>query len=115
MSVSPSEIRGNASQIHRLTNEVSSTSKKLQSEYTQSSSYWTGTASKAFQSEYSELDHEIKSLLRTLDRLESGVQRVASEVTRAEQEREEKRRLAEKAAQEALRQKQLEKQKQNQK
>lgn len=115
MSVSPSEIRGNASQIHRLTNEVNSTSKKLQSDYTQSSSYWTGTASKAFQSEYNALDSEMKNLLRMLDRLEGGVQRVASEVNRAEQEREEKRRLAEKAAQEALKQKQLEKQKQSQK
>lgn len=74
-----------------------------------------GTASKAFQSEYNELDSEMKTLLTMLDRLESGVQRVASEVIRAEQEREEKRRLAEKAAQEALKQKQLEKQKQSQK
>lgn len=39
VSVSPSEIRGNASQIHSLINEVNSTSKKLQSDYTQSASY----------------------------------------------------------------------------
>ncbi|WP_191089523.1 MULTISPECIES: WXG100 family type VII secretion target [Paenibacillus] len=98
MSISPSEIRRNASRISGLTGDVRQVQRELGTQYRQVGEFWTGTASKTLQSEYPGLDGEIKALIRSLERLESGVERVASQVQRAEQERAEKKRLAEKLA-----------------
>ncbi|BCG58134.1 WXG100 family type VII secretion target [Paenibacillus sp. URB8-2] len=96
MSISPSEIRRHAARINGLTGDVRRISIELQDQYRQVGQYWTGTASKSLISDYQSLDSEMRALLRSLDQLESGVERIASQVQRAEQERAEKKRLAEK-------------------
>ncbi|NGM82827.1 WXG100 family type VII secretion target [Paenibacillus sp. 7124] len=98
MSISPSEIRRNAARINGMTGDIRQISRELQAQYRQAGEYWSGTASKSLQSEYQTLDGVMRALLRSLEQLESGVERVASQVQRAEQERAEKKRLEEKLA-----------------
>ncbi|MCL6605671.1 MAG: WXG100 family type VII secretion target [Paenibacillus sp.] len=98
MSISPSEIRRDAARINGLTGDVQRISREMQAQYHLVEEYWSGTASRSLQDQYQTLDNEMRALLRSLNQLESGVQRVASEVQRAEQERAEKRRQAERLA-----------------
>lgn len=98
MSISPSEIRRDAARINGLTGDVQRISKEVQAQYHLAGEYWSGTASESLQGQYQTLDSEMRALLRSLKQLEGGVQRVASEVQRAEQERAEKRRQAERLA-----------------
>ncbi|MFB9324441.1 WXG100 family type VII secretion target [Paenibacillus aurantiacus] len=106
MSASPSDIRRNAQAIDRLAAEVRQEADQIRSAFGQSERFWTGTAAKTFRAEQQSLNQELTALARKIEALAGGVERVASEVQRAEQERAEKKRAAERAAQEALKQKQ---------
>lgn len=98
MAISPYEIGRNASEIYSLKEDARKESKHIIDDINQSNSYWEGTASNAFKKESQTFEQDFIRLIRSLDHLQGGVDRLKNEVQRADNEREAKRRAAEAAS-----------------
>ncbi len=91
----PWEIRSSAKKVYQLTQDVRREMQSVRKEINASTTYWQGTSATTFISEQNTTLNQLERLIRSLDGVENGLNKLANEVQRADQEREAKRRLEE--------------------
>ncbi|WP_055109376.1 WXG100 family type VII secretion target [Paenibacillus ihumii] len=84
----PSAISGTARNIRNELGEVKREEGRLQAELAGVSSWWKGSAGKALTDSYqSQTRNELGRLYAEIENLQSGLERLATEVHRAEEQR----------------------------
>lgn len=100
----PGEIRRKAAGVGQAADEIRREKDKYQGIANSAGTWWQGEAGRVFKEEYEEINSDISRLISKMGNLESGLNRMASEVQRADEERrrkaleEQKRRAAAAAA-----------------
>ncbi|MCA1293768.1 WXG100 family type VII secretion target [Paenibacillus sp. alder61] len=85
-----SEIKAKAKLVYDVKSDLKSDSTKCQAAVNQSKDWWQGEAGNGFRTGYKEIQREVTGLLGKLDKLSSGLNRLADRVDQADEARKAK-------------------------
>lgn len=85
-----SEIKAKAKLVYDVKSDLKSASTKCQAAVNQSKDWWQGEAGNGFRTGYKEIQREVTGLLGKLDKLSSGLNRLADRVDQADEARKAK-------------------------